>query len=156
MRVTVSGQSSIASLLLDLGAKLNEANLEGNSALIAAAYHGKTDLARLLVEKGADLEQRNAQGFTALLVAATQGYAAILTLLLSKGADINATDRVNVRLLSRFLSFYASAHLQGNTALHCAAYRNHVQALEALLDHDDTLNVNALNLKVLSPSSPSS
>ena len=57
------------SVLLELGANINVANKNGNTALHIAAGAHSSHIVRLLAENGAALNQKNSRGQTPLTVA---------------------------------------------------------------------------------------
>jgi len=92
MYATVYGHPPDLQLLLERGARLNEQNDDGATALMYAADDPvKT---RLLLEKGADPNLRSGQGRTALLIAAgLSGTEETVKLLLDKG--VNAKTQIS-------------------------------------------------------------
>jgi hypothetical protein len=81
-------------LLREGGAGLEEANLDGDTALILAASTGKLESVQWLLEEGgASIEEANNKGWTALLAAAEYGKHAIVQYVLEHGgADIGDAD----------------------------------------------------------------
>jgi ankyrin repeat protein len=77
--------------LLKLGAKINSVNLDGYTALHAAAASGRTQACNLLIQKGADVNARTESNKTPLHAAAMDGYTKTCILLIENGADVNAT-----------------------------------------------------------------
>jgi hypothetical protein len=90
--------------LLEKGADVNSADLQGWSALMAASSAGRADIVRLLLNKGVKVNARS-RGFpmivsangsitpygnTALMAAAFSGRAEIMAMLLEKQAQVNA------------------------------------------------------------------
>ena len=74
MMAAEGGQTEIARLLIDKGAKLDLDNGTGQTALMMAAERGQTEIARLLIDKGAKLDLADKDGNTALMVAARNGH----------------------------------------------------------------------------------
>ena len=109
------GRGKLVRTLLDDGADVNAAQVDGMTALHWAAYHDDLDTARMLVGAGADANATNRYGVRALSLAATNGNAAFVQLLLDAGADPNA------------------ALLGGETVLMTAARTGSLAAVEALL-----------------------
>jgi hypothetical protein len=90
--------------LLEKGAEVDSANLQGWSALMAASSAGREDIVKVLLDKGVRVNAR-AKGFpiiisgngsrvtpgaTALMAAAYSGRAEITAMLLEKEAQVNA------------------------------------------------------------------
>lgn len=71
-------------LTLELGAQVNAANAQGDTALHGAATRGYSAIVRLLLDRGARHDARNAQGETPADVA---GGAAVRDVLASSGAE---------------------------------------------------------------------
>jgi ankyrin repeat protein len=82
-----SGKIAAVKLLLQHHAEVDKPfrieELEGVTALMAAAIEGKEDVVRLLVQAGADLEARNSGGATALDLARTAGKEGVAAFLLA-------------------------------------------------------------------------
>lgn len=96
-----SGPETIE-LLLELGADVNHANEDGETALMAAmgtTIGGPSSAnfasATTLIKHGADVNARDENGRTVLLRLAQTGYvgAGNLEILFPAGADVNAVDR---------------------------------------------------------------
>src|SRR6201999_4407432 len=69
----------------------NEAQADGGTALLWAAYHDKADVAAQLSAAGADAKLANRYGVTPLSLACTNGDADLVKTLLKAGADPNTT-----------------------------------------------------------------
>ena len=76
----------LVQLLLDSGANVNAADLNGRTALLNAADDGDVETVQLLLSRGARVSA-TAHGKTALYRAAKGGHARIVQLLLDAGAD---------------------------------------------------------------------
>jgi WD40 repeat protein len=87
------GDTELVSLLLDAGADINEANEQGDTALLLACRAGLLKLATRLKDAGANVSVANNQGDTALLAAVTVGNLELAELLVSWGADVKAQRR---------------------------------------------------------------
>jgi ankyrin repeat protein len=68
--------------------KVNEANAQGENALMMAAWAGQMDIAQKLVSRGAVID--NKPGWTPLHYAATRGQLDMIRYLLGLNADIDA------------------------------------------------------------------
>jgi ankyrin repeat protein len=60
------GRADVAAALIDQGAELSLADVDGNTALHMAAFVGNQEIAELLLDRGASVRARNALGFTPL------------------------------------------------------------------------------------------
>jgi ankyrin repeat protein len=132
----ISGQSFAAALadaaetgdwvnansLLGGDVAVDEAQADGTTALIWAAYHRNADLARELLERGADANAENRYGMSALYQAAQVGDAALIGVLLEHGADANASMP------------------EGDTPLMLAARSGSLEAVRQLLDAGAEVN----------------
>ncbi len=102
------GNAEAAAALLDVGAKINEVNADGSTALLLAAINGHFDVAKLLVERGADVNIASVDGTTPLYAVFNiqwarktlhpqpttkyekTHYLELAKVILDKGADPNA------------------------------------------------------------------
>ena len=64
-KVSVIYNDDVAELLIDNGAKLDEKNDEGLTALMLAASHGNYDTVEVLCKRGANLFIKDKNGYTA-------------------------------------------------------------------------------------------
>jgi len=106
--------------LLQTGADVNAAQVDGTTALHWATYNDDAETVALLVKAGANVNAMNRYGVPPLAEACTNGNAAIVKLLLDAGADANATMK------------------GGETVLMLAARAGNVEAIKALLARDAT------------------
>jgi ankyrin repeat protein len=128
---------------------VDEAQVDGMTALHWAAYHDDLETAKLLVNAGADVKAANRYGVTPLSLACTNGEAAMVELLIEAGADPNTTLRGNETALmtaartgklgpvKALLSRRADVNARerhGQTALMWAAADGHAAVVEALLE----------------------
>jgi ankyrin repeat protein len=81
-------------MLLARGARVDDANVAGETALLAAARRGHADAVSLLLAAGARIDRANAAGETALHVAGLAGDARSLIALTDRNrAAIDVRDR---------------------------------------------------------------
>jgi ankyrin repeat protein len=134
--------------LLDRGVDVNQAQVDGMTALHWAAYHDDLETAGLLVRTRADVKAANRYGVTPISLACTNGDAAMVGLLLDAGADPNTrlgggetvlmtaarTGKLGPvkALLARGAEVDAKER-RGQTALMWAAAEGHAEVVEALL-----------------------
>ena len=104
--------------LLQTGADVNLAQVDGTTALHWAAYNDDAEAVALLVKAGANVNAVNNYGVPPLAEACINGDAAIVKLLLAAGADANATMK------------------GGETVLMLAARSGNAEAVKALLARD--------------------
>jgi ankyrin repeat protein len=79
--------------LLETGADVNGAQVDGTTALHWAAYNDDAETVAMLLRAKANVNAVNRYGVPPLALACTNGNAAIVKLLLAAGADANATMR---------------------------------------------------------------
>jgi ankyrin repeat protein len=103
-------------VLLDEGARVDEADDDGITILSWAAIANRVEMARLLIQRGADVNHVDKKGMTPLLYAASIdfGDSAMIDLLLRSGAQPGARDK------------------EGLTALDLARKYNHTHLLASL------------------------
>ena len=77
--------------LLKRGAKIDQQNSSGDTALHLAAANGHRTVVSLLVGSQSDVDLKNLEGQTALHLAAASGQTDIVELLLDHGAKIDLT-----------------------------------------------------------------
>ncbi|WP_406697085.1 ankyrin repeat domain-containing protein [Singulisphaera sp. Ch08] len=135
--------------LLDQRVDVNQAQVDGMTALHWAVYHDDLETAKRLVNAKANVKAANRYGVTPLSLACTNGEVALVELLLDAGADPNTTLRGNetalmtaartgklgaVRaLLARGANVNAKER-RGQTALMWAAAEGHAAVVDALLE----------------------
>lgn len=99
MAAAGSGRRELAALLLDRGARVDDADARGYTALFHACYNadedrGYPELVALLLEAGADKEASIGFGVRPLMYAAGNGEAGVVQALLDGGADPLARNEV--------------------------------------------------------------
>eukprot|EP00968_Pinguiococcus_pyrenoidosus_P010211 scaffold803_cov310-Pinguiococcus_pyrenoidosus.AAC.124 len=126
----VRGHARAATLLLDRGAKLDEAGIAGIPLLNHVVYYPQ--VARLLLDRGVDVNAIDGNGDTALCCAAREGCKATVELLLDRGA---AMDQANHR---------------GETPVIAAAEKGHAEIGRILLNHGaDAAHLDDVVLRVV-------
>ena len=114
----MAGDRAAVRLLLQQGADVNTAQVDGTTALHWAVRQDDLEIAELLIGAGADLSAATLAGATPMQLATINGSAAMIESLLEAGVDPNGA---------------LSQH--GDTALMMAARTGRPDALEVLLDH---------------------
>ena len=146
--VRAGDRAAVASLLRTPGA-VHEAEADGTTALLAAAYSDQADLVDLLLRAGADADAANRYGVTPLSLAALNGNASMTRRLLEAGANPNAplaegqtilmtaarsgSARAIDLLVDAGADVNARERVLGETALMWAAMENHGPAVAALV-----------------------
>jgi ankyrin repeat protein len=116
------GDPAVVRALLDRGAAVDAAEIDGTTALHWAVHRNDGDIAALLIGAGADVTAANRYGVAPIALASLNGSAPMLARLLAAGADANR------------------AQPEGETALMTAARTGRVEAVRLLLDHDADVN----------------
>jgi len=134
--------------LLERGALVNQAQVDGMTALHWAAYLEDLETAKLLVNAKANVKAANRYGVTPLSLACTNGDEVMVELLLEAGADPNTKLRGDETVLmtaartgklaavKALLSRGADVNARerrGQTALMWAAAEGHAAVVQALL-----------------------
>ena len=159
--LTLTRSPEVTRVLLDSGARINDRNNYGLTALMDAARSGSLETVKVLVEAGARVDQRpqyndGTQGRTALLEAARNGQAGVVEYLAGIGADVNTkystemgsqeneysalmlasvrgdVDTVNVLLQAGAKVNAKDSH--DRTALIMASQEGHADVVDVLLD----------------------
>ena len=135
--------------LLQEGADVDAAQVDGMTALHWAVYHDDADMAGLLVRSGADVNAENRYGVPPLSLASTNGNATVVRLLLDSGADPNesleggetvlmiAARTGSLEAVEGLLAKGADPNAQERreqTALMWAAAEGHAPVVDALID----------------------
>ena len=93
MRAAIGGHSSTIGVLAELGARLDERDALGRTALYHAASNKHTSCVSILIQKGASLDvQTTEKRETALMIAAFNGSKDITRALVEAKADQRLTD----------------------------------------------------------------
>ena len=79
----------IVKLLLDRGAKIDEKNNKGHTALMFASLKGFKEIVKLLLDYGANVDEKNNEGNTAMMFASLKGFKEVVKLLLDYGAEVD-------------------------------------------------------------------
>jgi len=124
---------NIIKTLAKVGGNLERHALGGETPLASAVRSRNRLSVKTLLELGADPNVEDSNGFTPLHTAVDLGETELVALLLeSKRCDINKVSKK-----------------EGNTALHLAAMRGSVDAIEILIEHG--ASPNARNQKLITP-----
>ena len=152
------GHVEVVSQLLAVGAKenpdyVNARNNSGITPLMITCYNGHMNVATYLVEHGANIHLQDKNGDTCLHYASERGHVEVVSKLLAVGAKENP-DYVNARnnsgttpllitcynghmnVATYLVEHGANIHLQdegGDTCLHYASERGHVEVVSKLL-----------------------
>lgn len=85
-----NNQLSVVRTLVTENTKvIDEADMDGRTALHWAASTGATDIIRYLIDQKADVDKADSSGWTALHIAVSAGHEEIVQELVGAGADVN-------------------------------------------------------------------
>jgi ankyrin repeat protein len=116
LAASLAGRPELVVVLIKRGADVGARNDRGLTPLHGAAYAGSLETVRLLVDSGAAVnDAQNVFKVTPLIVAAEEGHADVVSFLADHGADLEWMERA------------------GYTALSRATFRDHPEAINALL-----------------------
>jgi ankyrin repeat protein len=115
-----SGDSESARLLIEAGARVDDALPDGMTALVEAAHSGQQAVAMLLLEKGAN-PNAGEVGYTALHAAVLRGGLDLVRALLAHGADPNVRMTRGTPVRRNSEDFELPATLIGSTPYFLAA-----------------------------------
>lgn len=87
-----SGDTEEVLRLLDRGADINYANVDGLTALHQACIDDNVDMVTFLVENGANINQPDNEGWIPLHAAASCGYLDIAEYLIGQGANVGVVN----------------------------------------------------------------
>jgi uncharacterized protein len=135
--------------LIERKADVNQAQVDGMTALHWSSYHDDLETAKLLVHAKANVNAVNRYGVSPLSLACERGDEAMVTLLLDAGADPNArlrgdetplmiaarTGKIGpVKALIARRADVNARERRSQTALMWAAAEGHAKVVEALLE----------------------
>ena len=150
------GEVEIKPLVYEDPFSTNTSDQYGNTELHTATKEGDYDLVnRILLNPNVDINLQNKDKETPLIIASSKGYESIVILLLKRnGVDVNAQDKwgktalmaaagggylniVDLLLVRPDIDVNLTLHLQKETALHQAVYKNHLAIVKSLLAHEN-------------------
>jgi ankyrin repeat protein len=135
--------------LLQKGADVDAAQVDGMTALHWAVFHNRTELVQQLVAAGADVKAKNRYGVPVLYGGCLNGNGQIVELLLKKGADPNEALRGGetplmtaartgkpgpVKALLAHGADIDAGERKGQTAIMWAAAEGNVEAVDLLIE----------------------
>jgi ankyrin repeat protein len=151
-----AGQRSAALQLIDDGADVNQASVDGTTALHWAVHRQDVELVEALLDEDASPNARNDYGATPMTVAAEHGNPAIMEALIDAGGDVESpnaegqtllmavarTGQVDSAelLLAEGANVNAKENWGGQTALMWAAAQQQPAMIALLLAHGAEVN----------------
>jgi ankyrin repeat protein len=94
---SIQSKIEIVQELLKSGARVNDKNQWGGTALQWAADAGNIEIVKILIDSGADLNSQDMDGFTPLIAASnyeTERHNDVVKFLLSKGARVDEKSKI--------------------------------------------------------------
>ncbi|XP_063395506.1 oxysterol-binding protein-related protein 1-like [Cydia fagiglandana] len=151
----------VVEALLEAGADVDDVNEAGDTALHKASFIGNEELVILLLKHKADVNVMNGEGRTACDVCKTRDVQRLLEAAQRSERHererklLNAAKAGQIEDIQALLSSSNPPNIncvdaQGNTCLHCAAYRGHARLAVLLLQNgvDTTLKNNSGQLAI--------
>src|SRR5690348_8805059 len=83
----MKGNQALLRKLLEQKADVNQAQIDGATALHWAIYRNDLEMALLLIKAGARVEAKNREDITPLYMASAYGHPDLIRILLGAGAD---------------------------------------------------------------------
>ena len=108
--------TDIVKLLLDRGAKIDEKNNKGQTAMMFASLKGFKEIVKLLLDYGANVDEKNNEGYTAMMFASLKGFKEVVKLLLDYGAEVDEKNN------------------KGFNAILCALFNKHTDIVKLLYE----------------------
>jgi ankyrin repeat protein len=150
------GSPAVVNALLDAGARVNDTNMDGDTALGEACYSGNLAVVQALLAAGAKVDIANKDGVQAIHLASNKGYEVrhangherIVKLLLEAGAKVDAKDNRGwqpihyaadgansflVEILAAAGADMNAATLDGKTPMRLAQARDYSNVIKALV-----------------------
>lgn len=148
MLAAAGGFDDIVKFLLSRGARINDRDYEGETALCQAIKHGHSSTCGLLFAAGADIHSETSNGMSAIHLAAKNGYLDILRELLDRSKELLNEEirplRLEVQPSSEVPADKESQASQSNifddsadvsTPLELAASNGHLEVTRELLQY---------------------
>ncbi len=123
---------------------IEQADRDGRTLLINAAFYGREPAVKYLLEKHANVNAQDREGYTALHAAVQNGSLSIITRLLNSGANVNARDIYGNTPILR-TTFRTSKEIFG-VLLQCGANPNEkndygISAVDLYRDYPKILDI---------------
>ena len=111
------GHDTVVQALLNVGAGVDNADVNGCTALSMASHKGHYTIVQALIDGGACVDNADSNGWTALIIASKKGHCSVVQTLINKGANVNYVNN------------------KGSTALDVAINNKFVEVVKLLLYH---------------------
>lgn len=130
----------IITFILGIGAKVNEKNATGSTALHYAAKNGNVELAQKLIHYGAVVDEIDANKFTPLQHAAIQGNTKLVEILIHFGANINY-QKPSTSFTDLADGLNENKDKSSSTPLALAVLHKHIDVVKVLLSSKANIEV---------------
>lgn len=118
-----SGSLELCTELLDNGARINDLDKRGMSALFSATEYGRTDVVELFIDRGASSKiMREDTGWSILHMGAYNGHLETMTALLKKLPETDVANFINM------------GDKDQRTPLHIASFRSSTEMVRLLME----------------------
>jgi len=160
LQLASTGETASATALIGSNTDVNQAQLDGTTALHWAVYYNDEEMVAQLLRRGATANVRNEFGSSPMSEAAINGNAKIIKRLLDAGADANergADDQTPLMVVARTPNVDAAKVLvkagadvnavekwRGQTALMWASAQQQAGMVKFLIDSGAQLNARSL------------
>ncbi|KAJ5902932.1 hypothetical protein N7495_003460 [Penicillium taxi] len=128
-RASTVGEQEIVEFLIEKGANIEAADVDGKTPLHNASISGFQNIVGFLIEKGANIEAIDKNGETPLHKASTLGKQKVVEFLIENGANIEAAD------------------VDGKTSLHNASISGFQDIVEFLIENGANIEAADVNGK---------
>ncbi|KAI9668917.1 MAG: hypothetical protein M1829_005229 [Trizodia sp. TS-e1964] len=160
MVAAANGDVETIKRLLKVGADIEAASNNGETALMLGASKGHLDVVKILLGSGANIDATNGKGWTTLMVSVREKDEKTVDLLLSNGADVNhlspdrwtalaeATFRGQTSIMALLLRCGADTESKSShdwTPLMHAAYKGDEESVALLLAAGANLDISSLH-----------
>ena len=157
------GHLEIVHLLMEAGCKVDVGNVNGETTLMIASIYNQIEIVKLLISVGCNMNVVNKAGKTALHEAVERGHSVIVHLLMEVGCKVdvaflndwcillNAAFHGNTELVECLIQKVGCnvnvVNKVGETALHKAVERGHLEIVHLLIKAGCKVDVAFLNDK---------
>jgi len=130
LKASGNGETETVEMLLEKGADVNEADIDGMTALMMASENGHKDVVEILLkEEGINVNLWNNEGETALILASEYGHTEIVKMLLNAGAHVNMVEEDDENMMD----VEEDEDQDAKTALMMASEFGHTEIVKILL-----------------------
>jgi len=130
LKASWDGETETVVMLLEKGTDVNDADIDGMTALMMASENGHKDVVEILLkEEGINVNLWNNEGETALILASEYGHTEIVKMLLNAGAHVNMVEENDENMMD----MDEDEDQDAKTALMMASEFGHTEIVKILL-----------------------